>query len=263
MTPLRVGILGTGYMGRLHARNLRTFPDVALTACCARTQEQAADFSREETAGQAVAYADFSHMLHESPLDALYICLPPFAHTGQTEQAAAAGLHLFLEKPLALTEAHAATMVAAIERAGVVSQVGYHQRFGAAVERARAMIVDGMAGRPTLFQASYECNALHSAWWRDQTRSGGQVFEQVIHQYDLAHFFLGPAQLVTGFVDNLCHRQYADYTVDDTSVAAIRFTSGAMASIIGSNCAVPMEWRSAFHLICERLTVHFTSPNDA
>ncbi len=125
------------------------------------------------------------------------------------------------------------------------------------------MIDDGTAGVPTLFDGRYEANALHGPWWRDRRKSGGQVFEQVIHLYDLALHFLGRPRVVAGFTTNLCHRKVAGYSVEDTSAATIRFASGALATIAGTNCAVPREWNASFTVVCEKLTAHFRNANDA
>ncbi len=257
---LRVGLLGAGFMGRKHGQNLLEVPGVEIAGVCAQTVESARRLAEELKAG--LATTDFGELL-EAGLDAMYVCLPPDAHSGEVEAAADRGVHLFLEKPLALTIERAASMVEAIASAGVVSQVGYHQRFGSAVRLLKSMIADGSAGAPTLFQARYFANARHKDWWRDVTRSGGQVFEQAIHQYDLALHLLGEPAIVTGFIDNLCHRDQPDYTVDDTSVSAIRFRSGALASIVGSNCAIPTQWIGDCRVVCQNVTVEFTDPNDA
>jgi len=136
-------------------------------------------------------------------------------------------------------------------------------RFGGAVRRLKTMIDNGDAGTPTLFDGRYECNALHGPWWRRRTGSGGQIFEQAIHLYDLALHLFGMPQSVSGHAANLCHRQVPGYTIEDTSVSAIRFKNGALAAIAGSNCAVPMEWNGFATVICEKVTARFTSPNNA
>jgi len=254
MKTLRVGILGAGYMGRLHGRNLVRQRGVVVGAVCSRPIETAQVLSRELTGGRAACYDDFDRLLGERRLDALYVCLPPFAHEGQVQAAARRGIHLFLEKPIAMTVAQGASMVRAIEKAGIVSQVGYHMRWAAPIRRLKALIDGGGAGRPTLLQARYFCNALHGPWWRDAAQSGGQVFEQLIHLYDLALHFLGKPVAASGFAANLCHKDVPGYTVEDTSASLVRFAGGAVACIVGSNCAVPMEWRSDLRVVCQKVT---------
>jgi len=263
MARLRIGFLGAGAMTHVHGTNLNKLRGVEIKALCATSVASAASRSEDLTGGKAAAYDDFDRMLREVPLDILYVSIPPGAHCGQVEKAARKGIHLFLEKPIAIEPRRAASMVRAIEKAGIVAQVGYMSRCGHAVRKLKAKIEDGSAGRPTLFQGRYFCNSPHKDWWRDVTLSGGQVLEQAIHTYDLAIHFLGEPQVATGFAANLCHRDMKDYTVEDTSVSAVRFKSGALATVTASNCAIPGSWTGDCRVVCENLTVLFDSPNEA
>ncbi len=255
---LRVGVVGAGSMGQNHGQRLLRHDDVSVVAVCDEQFEAAARWKQKTGAQTAAVFTDFDRMLAECPLDALHVCLPPFAHSGQEEKAAAKGIHLFLEKPIALTVARAEAIVKAIEKSGVVSQVGYHLRFCRGVERLRRKLADGSAGRPTLFEGRYWCNILPpKGWWQQADRSGGQVVEQVIHIYDMAVHLLGEPASVTGAVENLCHREVEGYTIEDTSVGLIRFRSGALASITGSNCALPMHFMGSWRVVCERAVLDY------
>lgn len=258
---VNVAILGSGGMARGHARQLLKQPEVRVRAVCARTDERGSRWRSESGAAGAVVYTDFDTMLDNEPLDALYVCLAPDAHTGQVERAAARGLHLFLEKPIALGVEHAQRMVDAIETAGVVSQVGYHLRFRKTMQRLDALIAVGTAGRPTLFEGRFWCNMAGNDWWRSKQRSGGQTYEQAIHIYDLALHFLGAPQRVWGQVERLCDHP-PDYDIEDTSLGLIRFANGALASISASNCAVPDRYISDFRAVFEGVTVEYRSTGD-
>lgn len=262
MRTLRIAILGCGWMASQHARALAGQPGIQVVAVCDTGPEKAAAFAKAHAAG-AGHFADLAAMLDQAKPDAVYVVLPPFAHAGQVEQIAARGVHLFLEKPIALSAERARSQAAAISRAGVVSQVGYHMRHGTAVRRLKRMIDQGAAGRPTLFQGSYHCNALHGPWWRDRSRSGGQVLEQIIHIYDLAIHLLGDPVAAWGQFGNLCHQDVEGYTVEDTSVGTLRHARGGMTAITGSNCAVPNAWTARFSVVCERVTATFSDANHA
>jgi predicted dehydrogenase len=262
MNTLRVALYGCGWIASMHAKALARIPGVAVVAVGGPTLAKVQAFVREH-APQAAAFDDYQKMLDTVRPEALYLAIPPYAHAGHAEQAAARGIHLFLEKPIALAPEPARAIAAAIRRAGVVSQVGFHMRHGAAVRRLKQMIADGSAGRPTLFQGSFQCNCLHSPWWRDRARCGGQLFEQVIHVYDLAYHLLGDVTAAWGQIDNLCHQSVEGYTVEDTSVGTLRHVNGAMTSIAGSNCATQMEWNTRFSVICEKVTAHFSDLNHA
>lgn len=263
MKDIKVGILGAGGMAKVHAKNLMKTPGVQVVSMCSINEEDAKINIESVPELKAKAFGDFDQMLKEVSIDVLYVCLPPFAHTGQVEAAAAKGIHIFLEKPIALDVERAKSMQEAIQKAGVISQVGYHMRFGSAVKELKNMILEGKAGKPTLFDGRYDCNHLHSPWWRDVSKSGGQVFEQVIHVYDLSMHLLGKPESVSGFLSNICHKDVPGYTVEDTSVSTIRFLSGALANISASNCAIPWEWNNTFTVICENVTVYFKDANNA
>ncbi len=257
MTKLRVGILGAGFMGQTHGQRLVKREGVTLAGICDVAPGAAAALKEKLGATDAVVFDSFDRMLAEAKLDALYVCLPPFAHAGQVEAAAARGIHLFLEKPIALTVARAEQMVAAIEKAGVVSQVGYHYRFKRCVERFRQLMAGGQAGAPTLFEGRYWCRMPNKGWWPDVTKSGGQVIEQVIHIYDLAMHLFGPIESVTGYAANLAHKEVAGYSIEDTSASVVRFKNGAVACITGSNCALPVHFIGDWRAVCDRAVLEY------
>lgn len=258
----RAGVIGMGNMGRTHTNNLLCMPDVELKALCSHPIDDAKRYAEEKKLNPSL-YDDGFELIEKEQLDLLYICLPPFAHSGQLEAAAAKGIHVFIEKPIALTVSRGKSMVKAARSAGIHTQVGYHMRYGGAVKRLKEEIASGKAGMPTLFTARYECNSLHTSWWIDVTKCGGQVFEQVIHLYDMALYFMGAPHMVSGFTANLQHQDTPGYTVEDTSVSAICFANGALGSISGSNCAAPGEWNATFRIVCEKLIADFTDPGHA
>jgi predicted dehydrogenase len=259
---IRVGFLGMGYMGTIHAANLQKMPGVQISALCSAPADHAKEFAEKNGLNCGV-YEDGFKMLKEAEMDALYICLPPFAHSGQLEEAAEKGIHIFIEKPIALNLQRAKSMVSAVTKARVHTQVGYHMRFGGAVQKFMEMYRSGRTGKITLFSAAYECNSLHGSWWRDLRLCGGQVFEQVIHLYDMAFYMLGKPVSVSGHIANLLHKEVEGYTVEDTSVASLMFDSGALGSITGSNCAVKNFWSARFRVVCENMIADFEDFNHA
>lgn len=263
MAKLKAGILGAGEMGTKHAGNLDSIADVDVVAVCANSTSSAKGLADKITGGKTRAYDDFDQMLQGSQLDLLYVCIPPHAHQGEVEKAAEAGINLFLEKPIARTKEKARSMVDAIDKAGVISQVGFHYRFSTPIQKLKSMIESGKAKRPTLLQGSYFCNSLHSDWWRDYEKSRGQIYEQIIHLYDLALFLFGEVDSASGLMGNLCHQEVEGYSIEDTSASLIKFSSGAIGSIVGSNCAIPGKWEKGLTVVCENVTAKFNSPERA
>ncbi len=261
MKQLKIGILGTGGMGRNHVGSLKPMDGVEISAVCDLNRDLAEKFCEELELTGCTIYTDFDEMLEKENLDALYVCIPPFAHDGQVVKAAEKGIHLFLEKPIALDSTIAGEMVDAIEKAGVVSQVGYQMRFRQSVQKLAAMIADGTAGRPTLFQGRFWCNMGGDApvWWYDKNKSGGQILEQIVHIYDLALYLFGEPESATGLVKNLTHENDPNYTIEDTSIGMISFKNGACASITGSNCTAPVHFIGDYQIVFENVTLEYKS----
>ncbi len=257
---LRAAILGAGGMGHRHAQSLKELETVSLRAVCDVKESAANELAQSYNAR---VYTDFDKMLREEKPDLLFLCLPPFAHNGEVEKAADLGIHIFIEKPIALEEGRARSMVEAIEKNGVISQVGYHYRFGEAVCQLKKLMDSGKAGKPVLFNARYECNSLHSPWWRQKDKCGSQILEQAIHLYDMALYLMGPIEFSTGLMANLCHADVPNYTIEDVSASLLRFCSGALGSITATNCAVPGKWENPFTAVFENVTAQFTDPNHA
>lgn len=263
MADYRVGIIGCGGFANTHAQIIQDLPQMKLVACCDIEKERAETFSRRYAGGKARVFTDFEKMFDQAKIDLVYVCLPPFAHSNEVDLAAERGVHVFIEKPIALTMNLANRMVRAVKKAGIKSQVGFLLRHSGAIEVVKEQLESSEAGRPVLFAGRYYCNALHTPWWRDKSKSGGQVVEQVIHTYDLCRYLLGRPTSVYCRQDNLLHQGVEGYTVEDVSATVIEFESGALASIVGTNAAIPGKWQSAWDLVTERRTVYFADGNHA
>ncbi len=255
---LRVGILGTGGIAARHVSAVTTL-GLQLVACCGRTEPKSAEFAAKL---HCAAYTDFERMLLEQRLDLLIVALPPYAHSGQVEKAAAAGIHLLVEKPIALSIERAISMVAAVKRAGVVAACGFMYRFGDAVLRWDARAVAGATGRTGMFVGQFHCNALHADWWREERKSGGQMVEQLIHIVDLARHQLGEPQSVYARGGNFFHRSVDRYDSDDVSAMILGYDDGRVGVLNATNGAIPGKWDKCWQVIAERMTGHFTGWNE-
>jgi len=260
---LRIGLIGCGGIANTHMQVLSNISEVQLVSFCDVVEDKAKEFSNRYAKGNATVYSDFSRMLEREMLDAVYVCLPPFAHMNEVELAAEKGVHVFIEKPIALDMKKARSMVDAAKKHGIKTQVGFQLRFGAAVERFRNMVEYGEAGPVGLFLAKYYCNSLHSPWWRDRSKSGGQVVEQIIHLYDLSRFMAGEPRSVYCKMDNLFHRDVEGYTVEDVSASIIRLKNGGLGVISATNFAIPGKWLHEINIVSRSLTAFFTDANNA
>jgi predicted dehydrogenase len=264
MKPLRTAILGCGSFANRHAQNLVTLPEeIELAAFCDHHGQNAHKFSEKYSNGKGLIFTDHHEMFEKAGLDLLVICLPPFAHSDEVELAAQYGVHLLIEKPIALSSEHAWRMVEVTEKSGIKTQVGFMFRFGAAVERLKELIASGEIGTAGLMSARYFCNSLHAPWWRDRGKSGGQLVEQVIHMVDLMRYLMGDPTSVYSRQENLFHRNLADYTVEDVSATVFGFQGGAIGVIYATNGAIPGIWINDYRLVSQKLTAEFSNANHA
>jgi predicted dehydrogenase len=256
MSRLRVGLLGCGGIAARHAGAIASLSErLELVACCGRDLDRTRAFA-ESHGGQA--FVDLDRMIDEG-IDLLIATLPPYNRRGEIEHAAARGVNLLVEKPIALDMESANRMVAAVEAAGVVAAIGFMYRFGDAVRRWRELDT-GPAG---LYVGGYHCNALHAHWWRKRGQSGGQILEQAIHQIDLVRHLVGEPDSVYARYANLFHRDVPDYDVEDLSATIFGWDDGRIASLTASNIAIPGVWHKEWAIMAEHMTGRFTSWNDA
>jgi len=239
MEKLAIGFVGTGGIARAHTKVLQQLENVRFAAFCDIIEEKAKSFA-SEYGGRT--YTDFAEMYDKEELDAVFICLPPFAHTNEVQLAAEKGINIFIQKPIALDTDLAREMVKAVEKAGVKSQVGYQLRFGTGVQRARSMIESGELGHVTLATARYICRFLGGAWWRQLSKSGGQLVEQSTHAVDLLRYLCGDIERVYTELDKRFWTEVDDLEIEDVSASSIRFKSGAVGSMVATTGGYPGRW---------------------
>jgi predicted dehydrogenase len=256
MTRLRVGILGNGGIAARHATSVAKLPDLMeLIAICGRDPDRVHSFTAQH-GGRP--FTDLEAML-DAGIDLMIDTAPPFSRGGEAERAAQAGVHLLVEKPIALDPDRGAAMVREVEAAGVTAAVGFMYRQGDAVRRWQA----SGAGPVGLMTGIYHCNALHAPWWRVRAQSGGQVLEQLIHIIDLMRVFMGEPDTVYARTANLFHRDTPGYDVQDVSAIVFGWDDGRLASLTANNIAVPGQWVKGWSLFAERATAHFADWNNA
>lgn len=261
MTLLRTAILGCGGIGLRHAGAIAALrEEMELVACAGRSPERVAAFA--ERFGVR-GYTDYDRMLATERLNLLIVAIPPFAHEGQVEKAAQTGVHVLVEKPIALTRERADSMVQAARAAGIVAACGFMYRFGDAVARWDSAAASQQTGRVGMFTGQFHCNALHAEWWRERTRSGGQMVEQLIHIVDLARHQLGEPQTVYARSSNFFHRGVERYDSDDSSAIVLGYDDGRIGVLNATNGAVPGKWDKLWQVVAERMTGRFTGWNNA
>jgi len=251
-------MLGCGGIARIHAERLKSLEEAEMVAFADVIREKAEEFSKRY-GGRA--YTSWREMLDKEPLDIVYVCLPPFAHSDEVIVSAEKGIHIFIEKPIALDMNLAWSMVRAVEKNGVKSQVGYCQRFGFAIDKAKELIESGEAGRIGLTVGWYWCHFLGKSWWRDKKKSGGQIVEQSTHLYDAFRYLCGEVEEVYGQMNKIFWTDIPDLTVEDVSNTTFRFKSGAIGSISATTWGAASHWWFRWLMASETYTMHAEDAN--
>lgn len=225
MQKVKVGFIGCGGIAQRHLRNIDKIPEAEVVAACDIDKEAA---ERAGLSHHCPAFTDYHEMIRKIKLDAVIITIPPFAHSDEVQLAAKKNIHIFIEKPIALNMDLASEMVEAVEKYKVKSQVGFMWRFSPVIEELKKMIDSGRAGQLGLFITEYYCNSLHTPWWREKKKSGGQLTEQAIHFVDLARYLFEDVESVASMMNNIFHREVENYTSEDIGSTIIKFKNGAI-----------------------------------
>ncbi len=220
---MRVGFIGVGGITRPYRQALRAIGGVTIAAVQDVDAARVAAVADEEG---AAAFEDHRRMLAATQLDAVFICIPPFAHQRQVNECAERGLHVFVAKPVALELDTARAAMAALDRAKVIHQAGYMWRSCDAVREARRLI----GGRAlTMAVGQVLVGTPPTPWWGVRAKSGGQVLEQSTHLLDLMRYFLGEVVEVQAMGHLGAQQDRTDF--EDSTIGNFRFASGAVASL--------------------------------
>lgn len=226
--PIKVAFAGTGF-SRVHAEVAQTIPDVEMVAVVNHRHESMAAFA--ETFNIPRQYTHLEALLADGEVDALSINTPNYLHAPQTIAALNAGVHVMVEKPMAMNAAEAQTMVTAAERTGALLMVAHCFRFDPEVQWLKAQMEIGKLGR-IIRTKSY---GVHVNWgpsgWFTQAKyaGGGAIADMGIHALDTVRFLLGDPQPVSVYAK--IGTYYGDFDVDDTAVILVNWDNGTTSTI--------------------------------
>jgi myo-inositol 2-dehydrogenase / D-chiro-inositol 1-dehydrogenase len=193
VSTVRIGMVGAGAVAARHVRTLLAMDGVELAAVADPALERAKELAAE--AGAAV-YPNHMELLAAERLDAVYICVPPFAHGAPELAVIDAGLPMFVEKPVAIDQETAAGIAARLAGRPLVTCTGYHWRWLDIFDRAAELLAD----RPAhLVQCSWLDKVPPPPWWLRRDGSGGQTIEQTTHVLDTARGLAGEVTEVHAF----------------------------------------------------------------
>ncbi len=232
---VKIAVIGTGRMGSVHARNIvRQVPEAELVAVC-DIRLEVAQAVADELGIQRVVY-DYHDLLHDPEIEAILISSSTNTHAFMMKDVAAAGKHIFCEKPLALELDKIDEALASVEKSGIKLQVGFNRRFDKSYQRLHAIVESGEIGRPCILRITNRDPDFPSM---DFLRvSGGIFLDLVIHDFDMVRYQVGDVQEVYAMGHVLLNQELKEFHDVDTDVIALRFANGTLGVIDNSRKAV-------------------------
>ncbi len=233
---VRIGLIGAGRIGRVHAEHLANrIPEANLVAVSdifvEAAEKLASDFQIP------AAYKDHRRIMEDKTIEAVVICSSTDTHAMMIAEAATAGKHIFCEKPIDHDLSKIDHVLAAVEQAGVKLQVGFNRRFDPNFQRVREIVAAGEIGEPHILRITSRDPGPPPIEYIKV--SGGIFLDMTIHDFDMARFLMGEEVeeiYATGGVRVDPHIGEAGDI--DTAIVTLRFENGAIGSIDNSRKAV-------------------------
>src|SRR5512139_17185 len=238
MDRLKTAVIGYGKVAHIHAEALREIPESEFVAVCGRDATKARAFGEQHGVRPFTSVEE----MVGAGVQAVVVATPHPAHATVTTEALRAGAHAIVEKPLASSLADCDAMIGAARAAGKRLATISQRRLYAPTRRVRDAIDAGKLGRPVLgtvtmlgwrSETYYRADPWRGSW---EGEGGGVLVNQAPHQIDLLQWFMGDVDELYGAWANLNH---PTIEVEDTSVAVLRFRSGALGNILVSNSQDP------------------------
>ena len=236
MKKIKVGVIGTGRIGKLHLENLSVrIPSAEVVAVADIFVEGAEEISARF--GIKKVTADYRKILSDKDVEAVVVCSPTDTHAQYTMEAAEAGKHIFCEKPLDLSLEKIRMVLDVIEKTGVKLMIGFNRRFDPNYAKVRQMVQDGKIGEPHILKITSRDPAPPPAEY--VAVSGGMFLDMTIHDFDMARFVVGSEISEIYAKTNVLVDPAIGKAGDvDTAVTILFFENGAIGTIDNSRKSV-------------------------
>ncbi len=233
---INIGLIGAGRIGRLHAENLTRHIDGARLSAVADVYLKAAEEVAQKFEAP-MAVSDYRTLLENPAIDAVAICSATDTHSAIIEEAAAAGKHIFCEKPIDFSLEKIDRALAAVKKAGVKLQIGFNRRFDPNFQKARQLVEDGKVGTPHLLRITSRDPAPPPLEYIKV--SGGIFLDMAIHDFDMASFLMQrPVTEIYATGSVLVDPEIGAAGDIDTTAITLRFEGGPIGVIDNSRQAV-------------------------
>ena len=239
--PVRLGLIGCGGIVRIsHAPGYQAIPElVRVTALADPVSDNLQRMGEVLAVPPDRRYADHRQMLEHAELDAVTIATPHHLHAEHAMDAAAAGLAVISEKPMATSVEQAQEVLAAVQRHGVPYAVVHNFLFAQGTERARALLAEGAAGTPffgrakSLFNKTDDRADPNREWRASRAAGGGAINDTAYHEIYLLETLVGSP---VRYVEARVATQHFDFDVDDLALLLLEHDNGALSTVATSWC---------------------------
>ena len=236
MKKLKVGVIGSGRIGKVHIENISVRISSAEAVAIADPLFEDAKKVAEQFGIKSVS-ADYKEILSNSEVEAVLICSPTDTHSQFIIEAAEAGKHIFCEKPLDLSLEKIQIILNAVEKAGVKLMVGFNRRFDPNFSKVKQMVKNGKIGNPhILIITSHDPMPPPPEY---VSVSGGMFLDMTIHDFDMARFVIDSEVIEVYAKANVLIDSAIGKAGDvDTAITTLFFENGAIGTIANSRQAV-------------------------
>jgi len=222
---IEVAFIGAGGVAIPHLETLSKMRGVHVSAICDIARDRVVEIAERFGANP---YANYRTLLRKESPDAVYVCVYPAAHQTMELLLAQEGIPFFVEKPVHLDLTICRKVARTAANKGLVTAVGYHFRSLKSTQAAR----DFLKGKKIAqVHGSWFGGMPGVHWWRQKGLSGGQLVEQTTHLVDLARYLVGEIDSVYALASKGVMTDVKKYSVEDTSVLAVRFNNGVVGAI--------------------------------
>ena len=225
---VRVGLVGSGFISAIHADALKRCAGAEIVAVASPTRGKAGAFARRH--GIPRHFTDYRKLLDLDEIDLVVLGIPNDLHCEVTLNAAAAGKHIVLEKPMCLSLAEADQMLAACRRAKVKLMYAEELCFAPKYVRLKQLLDSGALGHPELLKQSEKHDGPHAAHFWDVERSGGGVtMDMGCHAIEFFRWMLGRPAIKSVYAQMGTHVHGKKTRGDDNAILVLEFANGTTA----------------------------------
>lgn len=221
---IKIGIIGTGGMGKTHAKILKKMNDVEIFSACDVNPIALKQFKEEF--GVKEVYEDFSELIKKSNIDAIICSTPTHLHYKIVIEGAKRKKHIFCEKPIAVSLKEAEKMIDICEKNNVIFQIGYVRRFDEEWLKFRELMQENKIGKPVIWHQIWGGFTPPADWFYDIKSGMGPFVDGAVHSYDFGIYTFGKVKKVKSSL-----LSFKKYTSPDTGVVSVEFESGDILTL--------------------------------